>query len=117
MSNFSLLKVVINNGIPEVSVEDVKKHGSKFQLIDVRRPDEYVGELAHIKGAKLVTLGPDLMNFLNQQNKDAEIIFICRSGARSGQATLMANEMGIKNCVNMTGGMIKWNEQGFEVEK
>ncbi len=103
-------------GIPTLmlnSSEDVKE----YELIDVRRDDEFNGELGHIQGAKLVTLGPDLMAFLNQEDKEKDILFICRSGGRSANATLMAQQMGFKKAVNMEGGMMGWNELGFPVEK
>lgn len=85
-------------------------------LIDVRNPDEYVGELGHIKDAQLVTLGPDLEKFLANTKKDQTIIFICRSGARSARATQYAQSLGIKDVYNMQGGMLAWKEKGLEVE-
>ena len=90
---------------------------SGFHLVDVRRDDEFNGELGHIKGAKLVTLGPDLMSYLNNEDKNKEILFICRSGGRSANATMLAMQMGFKKVTNMEGGMIGWNELGFPVEK
>ena len=111
----------IVNDIPEVSCHDVKKclenNTPKIRYIDVRRPDEFVGELGHIDGAKLVTLGEELTQFLEKENKEDEIVFICRSGARSGNATLEALKMGYKKPVNMTGGMLQWNEQKYSVTK
>jgi rhodanese-related sulfurtransferase len=80
-----------------------------FQLIDVRRPDEFNGELGHIPGAELVTLGEQLEKKLNVMDKKTKIIFICRSGARSGHATLMAQELGFDSVYNLEGGMIHWN--------
>lgn len=106
------------NGIPEVSVSDVKLNlGRKFRLIDVRRPDEFNNELGHIAGAELKTLGPELLAFLHDNDRTEEIVFICRSGGRSGQATAMALELGYKMPANMVGGMIKWNEESFPVER
>lgn len=109
------------NDIPEVSCHDVKKclenKTPKIRYVDVRRPDEYVGELGHIEGATLVTLGEELTAFLEKENKEDEIVFICRSGARSGNATLEALKLGYKKPVNMTGGMLQWNEQKYPVTK
>lgn len=103
------------DGIPEVSVTDVySKHSlvleNKLKLIDVRRPDEFVGELGHIEGAKLVTLGDELSQFLQSGPRDEEIVFVCRSGGRSGQATSESIKLGYKKTANMVGGMLRWNE-------
>jgi glyoxylase-like metal-dependent hydrolase (beta-lactamase superfamily II)/rhodanese-related sulfurtransferase len=104
------------DGIPEISVEDLLSHmdaakANKIKLIDVRRPDEYNNELGHIDGTKLITLGPDLTAFLEQGNRADEIVFVCRSGGRSGTATAESIRLGYKFTINMAGGMIRWNEK------
>ena len=104
------------NGIPQLVLEhetDVKD----YQVIDVRRPDEFTGELGHIAGARLVTLGADLDQFLQSHDKQSKILFVCRSGARSRQATQMAMCQGFKDVTNMAGGMLRWNELGFKITK
>jgi sulfur dioxygenase len=110
------------DGIPEVTTEDVYAHAAhieskKLRLIDVRRPDEFNGEFGHIKGAELVTLGPDLTSFLENGNRGEEIVFICRSGGRSGTATVESIKLGYTFTINMPGGMIRWNERKLPVEK
>lgn len=104
------------DGIPEVTCEDVFAHTSqveskKVRLIDVRRPDEFNGEYGHIKGAELITLGPELTSFLESGNRSEEIVFVCRSGGRSGTATAESIKLGYKFTINMAGGMIRWNER------
>ncbi|MBK9039778.1 MAG: rhodanese-like domain-containing protein [Bdellovibrionales bacterium] len=54
---------------------------------------------------------------MRNADKSEEIVFVCRSGARSGQATLLSKQMGFKFSSNMTGGMIRWNELGYAVER
>lgn len=100
-------------GIPEVSPDDFAPHLGKITLIDVRRPDEFTGELSHIPGAKLVTLGPELDIFLKTRPKDDEIVFVCRSGGRSGQATLQSRALGFTKTVNLQGGMLLWNQKRY----
>lgn len=97
----------------------VKEEGSVrgYVLIDVRGLDEYHGELGHIKGAKLVTLGLDLHHFLETASKDENYLFICRSGGRSTQACIMAMSKGFTNVTNLAGGMIHWNDLGLKTEK
>jgi hydroxyacylglutathione hydrolase len=103
------------NGIPTVTPQDTET-SNDYKLIDVRRDDEYTGELGHAPGAILKTLGPDLTSFLDETDKNTKIIFICRSGGRSGQATSIAKSMGFTDVANMKGGMILWNETGLKTE-
>ncbi len=113
----------VANGIPEAQCEAILAHlplveSKKLRLIDVRRPDEFNSELGHIKGAELITLGPELTIFLEKKaDLNEEIVFICRSGGRSGAATQESIKLGYKYTVNMLGGMIRWNEQKFPVER
>jgi rhodanese-related sulfurtransferase len=117
-----MLKTQIKDGIPEVNVEAVFEQMAlvkqkKIRLIDVRRPEEFNNELGHIAGAELVTLGPELLDFLENGDRDQEIVFVCRSGARSGGATAESIKMGYKHTSNMTGGMIRWNDAKQPVER
>lgn len=107
----------MENGIPEITPEDLSAAMLKpewksrgIRLVDVRRPDEYNAEFGHIVGAELVTLGPDLQSLIDTGNTNESIVFICRSGGRSGQATGYAESKGYKNVFNMRGGMMRWSE-------
>lgn len=105
------------DGVPEVTVDDLNKHMAEVHMIDVRRSEEFNNELGHIPGSKLVTLGPDLEEYLNQTDPNEKIVFICRSGGRSASATLIALERGFKYVANLQGGMLCWNSSGFAVDK
>jgi glyoxylase-like metal-dependent hydrolase (beta-lactamase superfamily II)/rhodanese-related sulfurtransferase len=110
------------DGVSEITCDDVKAHLSlvdskKIRLIDVRRPDEFNSEYGHIHGAELITLGPDLTAFLEKGDRNEEIVFICRSGGRSGSATVESIRLGYKFTINMLGGMIRWSENNFPVER
>lgn len=107
----------MNDGIPEVSARKVHETLGKVKLIDVREPAEFNNELGHIEGAELVTLGPDLTRFLEKGNRAQEIVFVCRSGGRSGQATAESLKLGYKYTSNMVGGMLRWNESKYPVER
>lgn len=113
-----------SSGLPTVNAQDLNaaindpiNAGAKWTLIDVRMRDEYTSELGHIKGAILKTLGPDLVSYLDSLDKNEPIIFICRSGGRSGQATQYCLQSGFKNVINLAGGMMGWNMCGFPIEK
>jgi rhodanese-related sulfurtransferase len=117
-----LLKTTVRNGVPEISVQSLRQAmetglDSNVVLIDVRRTEEFSNELGHIAKARLITLGPDLTSWLKSGNREDQIIFICRSGARSEAATLESLQLGYKYTANLVGGMIRWNELKFPTEK
>lgn len=112
-----ILSPQVIHGVSEISPELVKPHLGKLRIIDVRRDDEFNGELGHIPGAELVSLGSSFENWLETADIDEEVLIVCRSGARSGQATAAAQSRGLHLAVNMTGGMLRWNELGYKSVK
>lgn len=119
MSHMIKFETAIDNpdvpGVEDVHPEEVKKKKNDVLLVDVRRPDEFVGELGHIPGAKHVVLDI-LPEEISTLPKDKTIVFVCRSGARSARASAFAKEEGFQSVYNMKGGMLFWNELGFETE-
>lgn len=105
------------NGIPEITPEDLREHLGSVRIVDVRMPEEFNNELGHVPGSILKTLGPELNNYLASIDREKEIVFTCRSGGRSGTATALSIELGFKKTMNMIGGMIRWNELNFPVER
>ncbi|MEK2687698.1 rhodanese-like domain-containing protein [Bdellovibrio sp. GT3] len=101
----------------EIICEELKKRLGHIRIVDVRTPEEFTGELGHIHNSELITLGPDLESFLKEQSREQEIVFVCRSGARSGQTTLLSEELGYVNTYNLVGGMLRWNELGYAKER
>jgi hydroxyacylglutathione hydrolase len=53
---------------------------------------------------------------LSELPKDQTVVFVCRSGGRSGRATAYARDNGFTSVYNMKGGMLLWNQQGLTVE-
>lgn len=101
--------------LKEIAPEELAKRVSDVHIIDVRRPDEYTGELGHIAGSRLLVL-QTLPEHIDELPKDEPIVFVCRSGMRSAQATAFAIEHGFQHVYNMKGGMIRWNDLGLPVE-
>lgn len=112
MSHHSFMK----DGVPTLDPQDLAKM-KEARIIDVRITDEYVGELGHIPNAELITLGPSLDAFLKEIDLETPIIFVCRSGVRSGKATMLALDLGFKTVFNMDGGMMKWNSLELPVAR
>lgn len=88
----------------------------RVRLIDVREPHEYTGELGHIAGAELVPLAT-VASQAHAWDKNAEIILICRSGARSGRAAEALVAAGFRRVMNMAGGMLAYNAAHLPVER
>jgi len=87
-------------------------------IIDVRTTQEFNGELGHINGAVLHPVQEiDQWAGEYKEDKNREIIMVCRIGNRSGSATKYFSEKGFTNVFNMTGGMKAWNKDGFPVAK
>ena len=105
-----------HENVLDVPAEEVFKDKEQLVLIDVRRPDEYIGELGHVEEAQNIVLDTIPQN-IDSLTKDKTIVFICRSGARSGQATEFALNSGFSNVYNMDGGMLAWNSKNLPVVK
>lgn len=99
--------------IPVVSPQEVNSLRGQVSIVDVRREDEFHGELGHIQGANQVCLGEELEKYLTKIDRNCDVIFVCRSGARSSQATELSLKMGFTKTKNMSGGMILWNQLGL----
>jgi rhodanese-related sulfurtransferase len=102
-------------GIWEVQPHWLEEHSREVQIVDVRELDEFKGPLGHVAGAKLIPLG-SLMNRVSEIDKQKPVVVVCRSGARSAQATLMLGKAGFDKVANLSGGMLRWRAQRFPVE-
>ena len=94
-----------------ISVSELKEkmeNKENIFLLDVRTESEFDGNLGHIEGTILIPVDElkDRVDELEEQ-KEKEIIVICRSGNRSGRATNILRDEGF-NAFNMVGGMIAY---------
>ena len=93
-----------------ISVEELKKRldaGEELHLLDVREPHEHADFNI---GGTLLPLGRVMQMDTDEIEpwKDEEVIVYCRSGNRSGQASMMLETQGFTNVKNLTGGMMAW---------
>ncbi|CUA79187.1 rhodanese-like domain-containing protein [Anoxybacillus suryakundensis] len=85
-------------------VEQQLKEGRALSIIDVREYEEVAQ--GKIPGARHIPLG-QLLERMNEIDKNEEHILVCRSGNRSGMACQLLESYGYR-VVNMTGGMLEW---------
>lgn len=96
-----------------ITPEEVKARldkGEQLNLLDVRedyeRAEFNIGG-THIPLGKIQAMQLDDIEDL----KDKEVIVYCRSGNRSGIASMFLEQVGFKNPVNLVGGMLAWQDK------
>jgi sulfur-carrier protein adenylyltransferase/sulfurtransferase len=100
----------IKNGIPQLSVKDLKKRmdaGENLFILDVREPFEY--QIANI-GGRLIPQG-EVPQRLAEIDRDREIIVQCKSGGRSQRIAEFLKQSGYPKVANLSGGILAWSEQ------
>lgn len=87
-------------------------------LLDVREPEEFRGELGHIRGSLLVPLR-ELSTRLEELSayRERDVVAVCRAGVRSTTAAAMLTALGFERVSNLKGGLLEWKERGFPVER
>ncbi|HEY1805381.1 MAG TPA: molybdopterin-synthase adenylyltransferase MoeB [Terracidiphilus sp.] len=101
---------VLTNGIPQMSVKELKQRldaGEDIMVLDVREPYEY--QIANIGG----TLIPqnEVPRRLSEIDRSREIVVQCRSGARSQRIAEFLAQQGYPNVKNLAGGILAWADQ------
>jgi adenylyltransferase/sulfurtransferase len=102
--------VAEKNGIPQLSVRDLKKRidaGENLFILDVREPFEY--QIANI-GGKLIPQN-EVAQRLGEIDRDREIIVQCKSGGRSQQIAEFLKRSGYDRVVNLAGGILAWSAE------
>ena len=86
------------------------------RLLDVRTPAEFT--TAHIPGSYNVPL--DLLREHRdelREHLDQDVVLICRSGARAGQAEALLAGTGLANLHVLDGGITAWQQAGAPVNQ
>jgi rhodanese-related sulfurtransferase len=91
---------------------EVMREVPEAKLVDVRTRAEleWVGRIPGAVEVELLTYpgskpNPDFIRQLEQQvGKDAPVMFICRSGGRSHNAAMLAQQAGYAECYNVLEG-------------
>ena len=104
--------------LPQITVDELNNliaGQTDFQVLDVRRPPEYIS--GHVPGAKAEPLSnlKERIPVLELEPSKLTAV-ICASGYRSSVATSLLQQHGFANLVNVTGGTNAWINAGYPVE-
>ena len=103
----------VKNISPKQAMKLIEKEKDVF-VLDVRTQEEY--DKVHIKNANLIPI-QELEQNINKIPKDKKVIVHCAKGKRSARACEILKDKGLKELYNVEGGIDKWQEEGFPVEK
>jgi len=102
------------SGVWEIDPMVLLEHAQNVQIVDVREAPEFIDKLGHLKGARLIPLS-QLLQHVEELDKDKPVVAVCRSGARSAQACVLLTKAGFPKVANLTGGMLRWKIEGLPV--
>lgn len=103
-------------GLPasvDVSTVAAIKDRPNVFMLDVREQWEY--DEGHIPGITLIPMN-EVPGRLSEIPTDKTVIVTCRSGNRSGQITDYLRQQGFDNVHNMDGGILAWEQAGYDIE-
>lgn len=89
--------------------------GDDIQVVDVREPHEFVGELGHIAGSINVPMAK-LMEQAQGWPKARPIVLVCKRSGRSRFATSRLEALGFERATALRGGMAAWNAHGLPIQ-
>ena len=107
----------IRKQIREVTPADVSRQRAGERpprVVDVREQHEW--DAGHIPGAEHIPLATVEEAVPQRFAKDEPIVTQCRSGVRSAKAAFALKQLGFTNVASMAGGILAWEEAGFQIE-
>jgi rhodanese-related sulfurtransferase len=114
-----LIKRIRGDDTPWLEAEELLlklKGDEQVLILDVRGAEEFAGTHGHIEGALNVPL-EDLGNCLPEirDSAAAAIVTVCRTHRRSAAAEIQLRDADFENLSVLRGGMVRWNELGYEI--
>ena len=87
--------------------------GAALTILDVRGPDEFIGDLGHIPGAVNIPVG-DIANRLIEIKAmgDKPVIMVCKTDKRSARAAELLRDENFADVRVLRGGMERWKHEG-----
>ena len=114
-----LIKRMRQGGIAWIETNELQRQmtvGAALTIIDVRGPDEFIGDLGHIPGAVNIPVG-DIANRLIEIKAlgDKPVIMVCKTDKRSARAAELLSDENFADMRVLRGGMERWKRDGLEV--
>jgi len=101
---------------PSIDAESLHEQKAEFRVIDVRAPEEWVGELGHIESATNIPL-ECLDDRCEGWPRDQRLVLVCRVGRRSAMACKRLAARGFTDVRNLEGGMMAWKFAGLPASR
>lgn len=99
--------------VPEITVTELKERldtGNVPVLVDVR--EYYEADIADLPEVGQLRIPmAELMERIDEMDKESELVLYCRSGSRSDRAVRYLLRQGFANVFNLKGGMLAWREE------
>ncbi|QEG23811.1 aminotransferase class V-fold PLP-dependent enzyme [Mariniblastus fucicola] len=100
--------------LDQAGLRTILESDSEALIIDVREPHEFAFEQSwselgfrevprNVPLTRLSDFLPELMKTVG--NSDQKVLFLCRSGKRSGKAAEVARRLGVANALSIVGGL------------
>lgn len=97
-----------------VSEAKIKVDSGEYFILDVRTREEY--DAGHIANAILIPQ-TDISDRLDEIPKDMPILVYCKTARRSAIASQELIDNGYKEVYNIEGGIVKWQNAGYPIQK
>ena len=105
-----IVDLVIKALSPEQAQELISS--GECDVVDVREPREW--SRGHLPGARLVPFDRLRQSPKSTLTRD-NVIFVCAAGVRSQAAAKVAEESGLSNVYNLSGGTRSWVNAGYQL--
>lgn len=102
------------NGYRDVSPQQLTPYLGRVRLVDVRNQEETEGPYGRIAEAENIPVSAFLDRAVDW-DRDEVLALVCHSGGRSAQAASALTRMGFRRVVNVSGGMVTYNQLGLPV--
>jgi rhodanese-related sulfurtransferase len=107
------LRIALRSDVPSVTSDEAARRlrNRDMRVLDVREPWEYL--VGHIPGAICIPQA-DIGMQLAELPRNAELLVVCRSGARSLRTASFLKALGY-HVTNLDGGTLGWIQAGYPV--
>jgi rhodanese-related sulfurtransferase len=113
----ALLNQYNTRSIPYISVEELRMHQFKSDvlILDTRETEEF--EISHIAGAQLIGFNQFSIDIISTEivDKETPIVVYCSLGIRSEEIGEKLSKAGYTNIKNLYGGIFEWKNKAYPV--